>query len=451
MFDKRNRALHAVQVGPNGFLGELSWSPIQVNVSVKVDFPLYTSMVISGTSLFVGAKFNLMGTSGPALVFDISGSGNYQFVDFPTAACRDPDDFGMALINNGKVLMLNEQPTCGAFITDSTGAISWSTAPDSEFLFDYGEHAHPVFDPTTNQMYMIDYAVTMQTTQKLCCYSTTTFGDCAGWKDQCITIPWEDYQVNPNTGTPLYYRWEWLAGALSNGYFYVACSGTKDDSTNVPTTANLESQLLVVDLKTGSIISQHRWAGDMFNSAPLVVTSSVNSVTTTRVYLTTTMGGFYCYNGGELVKNGPVWSTQGEVGGVPWDDIPASTFTYLTLTPTGAVLIVSTAGGAYWNDEKVLYAIVNGLKVPLTQSSNAISPAVTASLVTGGILLAVVAGYVAFLKVPAFASLILGAKSSVMGAVGVSSKAGFSSMAVTTHASSSSSSMMGSASYGSLA
>jgi hypothetical protein len=109
----------------------------------------------------------------------------------------------------------------------------------------------------------------------------------------------------------------------------------------------------------------------MFNSAPLVVTPGNGSETTgARVYLTSSRGGIYCYAAGAAVGDGPVWTTFGEIGAVPEAEPAETTYSYLSVTPQGTLLVAGPAPGAGWRDGKYVYAIVNGVCTPPSRAAS---------------------------------------------------------------------------------
>ena len=95
---------------------------------------------------------------------------------------------------------------------------------------------------------------------------------------------------------------------------------------------------------------------DMFSSAAVVVTPSGGTdFANARVYLSTTKGGIYCYSALN-VNAGPLWTTYGEIGRVPDAALPESTYSYMTITATGTILVTAPAAGDLWSSEKVRWA-----------------------------------------------------------------------------------------------
>jgi hypothetical protein len=59
-----------------------------------------------------------------------------------------------------------------------------------------------------------------------------------------------------------------------------------------------------------------------------------------------------------------VWTTYGEIGAVPDSELAKSTYTYISVTSQGTLLVTGPAPGADWQDENYVYAVVNGLQTP---------------------------------------------------------------------------------------
>jgi hypothetical protein len=162
-----------------------------------------------------------------------------------------------------------------------------------------------------------------------------------------------------------------------------------------------------------------RWRtySDMFNSPPLAVTSSVGAGAT-RLFVTSTLGGLYAFDAAN-VGAGPVWVTRGEVAAIPTDDLPQSTYCYITLTPQGTLLVTASAGGADWSDEKAVYAIVNGAQAPPVAAAAAgPGAALVAGLVVAALAVSAAGGGFAYFRVPAFRSAVDGAVGTVKGLTG---------------------------------
>ena len=153
----------------------------------------------------------------------------------------------------------------------------------------------------------------------------------------------------------------------------------------------------------------------MFNSAPLII-ESTGIVAPQRLFLSTTRGGIYCYSA-DSIASGPVWTTYGEIGSVPDSELPESTFSYLSITKSGTLLVTAPAFGGNWSAEKVVYAITNGvLSPPSSPSPSGLSSAAAAGIGAAAAVVAFAAFGFAYLRMPAFRSTVNGAASSVRGA-----------------------------------
>jgi hypothetical protein len=168
----------------------------------------------------------------------------------------------------------------------------------------------------------------------------------------------------------------------------------------------------------------------MFNSAPLVVTPSGGSdAANARVFVTTTRGGVYCYAAGAAVGNGPVWTTYGEIGAVPDSELPESTYSYISVTSQGTLLVTGPAPGADWQDEKYVYAIVNGVQTP---SNPGPAPGLGAGTVVGilavAVLVAGAGGGFAYVRVPGFRSAVDSTSAAVKNGFSKLSGQGYHSL-----------------------
>ena len=181
---------------------------------------------------------------------------------------------------------------------------------------------------------------------------------------------------------------------------------------------DLTSAIFAFDSTTGLNTDQHRFKRDMFNSAPLVATGSDGAV---RVYVSTTLGAIFCYAPGALA-GGPLWVSQ-DLPPIPTEDLPATTYTFLSVTQKGTLLATSTAGGAKWQTQKATFAIVNGLLSPQQASaaaaSGALSPPAAAGVSSAVILLGAFGAWVAYGRVAGFRSAVDSAVASAKGAGGV--------------------------------
>lgn len=397
MIDRRDKALHAVQITKFGF-SELLWSPVIFNYS-HIDFDLDVSLIPNtmANQLWIPIKYTMIGNMGAAIQLS-TVDGTYVFIPVGDPDCGEPEDFGSAAINGGSIALLGPT-TCGLTVLDVTGAYQYKTYPTERFLFQYGEHSHPVFDPSSQNLYFIDWADSIHNNQFLCCVNSQNgFADCANWPGQCIRIP-ELSRSEGSTGT-LIFRWEWLAAGLwqSRGLMYISGSATASDETIINSVNDLTSVIFVFDVTQGALVGYHRFTGDQFNSPPLVVTGSAGAGST-RIYLSSTLGNIYCYDANNI-NNGYMWVSN-DIPGIPYDDLPATTYSYLTVTNAGTILLTSTAGGADWSDEKAIFAIVNGVSPPpTTPDSNGIAPGAAFGVAVAVLGVASALGFIGYKRSP---------------------------------------------------
>ena len=108
--------------------------------------------------------------------------------------------------------------------------------------------------------------------------------------------------------TPMYYNsitdeylpWEWLAASAggTGGTFYAVGSGFVSSLDG-----DMHSGIWAVSKETGVITGTYQFTGDMFNSAPLFVGAGDESGSG-RVFVTTTNGYVYCFDGGNSALEG---------------------------------------------------------------------------------------------------------------------------------------------------
>jgi len=397
LLDRRDKALHAVQITRFGF-SELSWSPVIFNYS-HLDFDLDVSLlpISMASQLWIPIKYTMIGNMGMAILMS-TVDGTYNFIPVPDPDCGEPEDFGSAAVNGGAVAFLGPE-TCGLTVVDGSGTFQYKTYPTERFLFQYAEHSHPVFDPTSQNLYFLDWAANMHDNQFLCCVNTQTgYADCNNWPGQCIKIP-ELMRQDDSRGTWIY-RWEWLGAGLlqSKGLLYVSASAAVLDETSISSVNDLTSALFVYDTTQGALVASHRFTGDQFTSPPLIVTGS-QGAGATRVYISSTLGNIYCYAADNIVR-GPLWVSN-DFPGIPYDDLPATTYSYLSVTNAGTLLVISSAGGADWSDEKALYAIVNGvLAPPVAPESTGIAPGAAFGVAVAVIGVASAIGFLGYKRSP---------------------------------------------------
>jgi hypothetical protein len=115
---------------------------------------------------------------------------------------------------------------------------------------------------------------------------------------------------------------------------------------------------------------------DMYNSAPLVLSSASG----TSILLSTAGGALVGFApGASGVDAGPAWVAANDLPAIPVEDFPAATFSFLSVTAAGTVLVTTTAGGADWRDEKAFVAVANGAFPPAARSPTATSSATSSA------------------------------------------------------------------------
>jgi hypothetical protein len=393
VLDGRNKAVHRVNVMAQGFTRV--WTAF-INGSAAGDAWFSdgdTGMIPEAATnlLWVPLAANYaFPAAGIAATIDMT-TGSLTFVPVPAqiAGCSKPDDLGSVAIDGGNVVLLSSDGvgSCGAVALDPTGAFLYSSFPDDKFLFDGdGEHTHPLFDADASQLYFLDFEMRIVdgVGQKLCCLDTTNgaFADCAGWSNPCVILPSFE-RVQEDTDV-VDYRWTWMSMGLkpaqgtNAAVLFITASATELDETFlVNGTSDLYSAIWSFDTTTGKLQQSHRLNQDLFNSAPLVVTGSDGVV---NVFVSSTLGNIYCYSSTALA-NGWLWRTA-DLAPVPVEDLPASTYTFLSVTQKGTLLATSTAGGATWQDQKATFAIAAGVIGPYPSASPSASISVSPTVST---------------------------------------------------------------------
>ena len=379
VLDGRNKAVHRVNVTAAGFV--YCWTTFLNTSSAGVAW-----FSDGDTGMIPEAASNLLWVplaasyafpaAGIAATLDMT-TGALAWIPVPAiSGCVKPDDLGSAAVDGGNVVLLSSDgdASCGAVALDPTGAFLYSSFPADEFLFDgEGEHTHPLFDDDTNQLYFLDFELKIVdgVGQKLCCRDTTggAFANCAGWANGCVVLPSFE-RVQEDTDV-VDYRWDWMsmalkpaAGANAAVLFITASATEKDETFLYNGTADLYSAIWSFDTTNGKLQQAHRFNLDMFNSAPLVVSGSDGVV---NVFASSTLGYLYCYSSTSLAT-GWLWRTL-DLAPVPIEDLPASTYTFLSVTQKGTLLATSTAGGATWQDQKATFAIASGVVGPFPSAS----------------------------------------------------------------------------------
>ena len=88
-------------------------------------------------------------------------------------------------------------------------------------------------------------------------------------------------------------------------------------------------------------IAQYTISNDIVNSAPLVVVYS-GGVGTSRVFVSTAKGFLYVFSSGTALASGPLYVTK-DLPAIPDEDLPMSTYCFLSVTPAGTLLGASRA------------------------------------------------------------------------------------------------------------
>jgi hypothetical protein len=455
VLDARNKAVHAVDIIPNPGLGyhylfQRAWTSF-VNATLDSKGNIVDVHFTDGnTGLIPEAQTNLLwvplatdyafGSAGFAATINM-GTGIVSYVEIPDdltgLGCKKPNDAGSVAVDNGAVVLISSDgpgASCGLVIFDATGNKLYNTLGDDEFLFNLGEHSHPLFDADSSHLYWLDFEFNIINGrgQRLCCVDTSggAYANCWG-PNLCAPIP--AFEVVDEKIDILDYRWLWLAMALQPGStdgsqparLFVSASATEnDDTTLFNGLEDLTSAIFAFDTTTGLVTDQHRFKRDTFNSAPLVATGNDGAV---RVYVSTTQGFIYCYAPGALGA-GPLWTSQ-DLAPVPTEDLPATTYTFLSVTNRGTLLATSTAGGDSWQTQKATWAIVNGLLPPTAPSAAAaggtLSPPAAAGVSSAVILLGALAAWFAYGRVAPFRGAVDAAIASAKALSGGGS-AGYS-------------------------
>jgi hypothetical protein len=447
MLDARNKAVHAVDVLAATGLGyhyrfQRAWTTF-INVTRDSDGGSVDVKFTDGnTGMIPEAQTNLLwvplatdyafASAGLAATLNMAtGAITYVLIPDTLSAlgCRKPNDMGSVAVDNGAVVLISSDgpgASCGLVMLDPAGAPLYYTLGEDTYLFNLGEHSHPLFDADSSQLYWLDFELQIQNGrgQRVCCVNTAggAYSNCWG-TNLCVVIP--AFEVVDEKVDIADYRWLWLSMALqpssadgsAAARLFVSASATENDETFLYNgVEDLTSALFVLDTTTGIWLDQHRFKRDMFNSAPLVATGTDGAV---RVYVSTTLGFIYCYSAGSLA-GGPLWTSQ-DLAPIPLEDLPLTTYTFLSVTQKGTLLATSTAGGAMWQTQKATFAVVNGLLAPsaaaAAAASGALSPPAAAGVSSVVILLAAAAAYVAYGRVAAFRDAVDAAVAGAKGGV----------------------------------
>ena len=236
MLDARNKAVHAVDVLANGGLGyhyrfQRAWTAF-VNTTQDADGGRVDVHFTDGnTGMIPEAQTNLLwvplatdymaASAGFAATLDMN-TGAVTYVQIPdklkSLSCMKPNDAGSVAVDNGAVVLISSDgpgASCGLVILDPTGAPLYNTLGEDEYLFNLGEHSHPLFDADASQLYWLDFELNILNGkgQRLCCVSTVAgaYSNCWG-PNLCVPIP--AFEVVDEKVDIADYRWLWLAMAL---------------------------------------------------------------------------------------------------------------------------------------------------------------------------------------------------------------------------------------------
>jgi hypothetical protein len=162
-------------------------------------------------------------------------------------------------------------------------------------------------------------------------------------------------------GSTYYYRWTWMGAAFDGTYVYVAASATTADSVIITGLADLHSALFVYRASDGALIGSYAVEKDLFTSAPLLVQGAKGHA---QVYITSALGSLYCFGSGKPTGNKPLWVSAKVYPGIPVELLPTATYSYLSATESGAILVAGGQGGMRYVEGEALYAVVNGVFRP---------------------------------------------------------------------------------------
>ncbi len=320
-------------------------------------------------------KFSLLRPSdGIAWVIDTDTGATNMTVPLPELECSNEDN-GNALVNlPGSAVGLAQLSSddCGLPLYSSSSDYALlPTGPEYDsypFGFEMGQHSHPVYDTSLNQLYYFDFLGSVfEGPQLLCCWDTVQGKTCDGWnfalapKSGCVT----QLPVLSTEDPGITYRYSWIAGGLlaSQNLLFVVTSGSVHK--DVLMRKGYQSTLSAVDTTTGAITATYTTNTSFFNSAPLVVSGSDGG---SIVIVSTSDGSLVAFAAtadGPLQE--PLWRSQ-DLPGIPAKDLPACTYAFLSVTPAGTILATTSAGGAVWQGKKAYSAVANGVFPPGTAS-----------------------------------------------------------------------------------
>lgn len=376
IFDRRNLAIFAVHVLRQSPYFQLKWTRT-LGHSEGFNFDEDVSMIplTHAKQLWIPLKATTMESPGMAIVIRMDADEDDEdavtVIEIPrekTAECKYPHDSGSAVVSlpDGRpgVSILSSR-YCGMQIYDPEDLSYpvFESMPDIDHAFEYGEHSHPVYDPDTGNFYYVDWSVSQYLHQTVCCLNSKNhYNYCPGWAGGCRMIPELDSGMGPEG--PTYSRWTWMALTYYRDHIYVVTSGVLNNEVMVENPNDLVSTVQVYSTKSGKPVASHRFTGDLFNSAPLIVVPNNNRHGEARLYVSSSTGKIYAYPLEDRVSNGYAWVNK-DFEGVPLSSLPSTTYAYMSATEAGTLLVTASNGDASnWMFNKAFYAVVNGVHAP---------------------------------------------------------------------------------------
>ena len=396
--DGRNKAVHAVVI--NGTTLTFSWA-VKGDFTKSV-FDLDVSMLIipkKGISvtkqLWIPLQASTLGSDGIAVTVGLDLNvvmpapkfGNFTLVPKPDK-CSFPGDDGSVLIDvNGKstVLHLSSEEGCGLIAIDvatrtHNGVISDSV--DYVFTGEDGVHSQPAYDSTLGFVYFLDFA-DYSNTQRVCCKLADDLSQkCTTWISTCAPIPTVGAYID-GAGNSVNGNWEWLGLAIYQGSVIVSASGAVNDDL-VFARYGVRSSLFVFS-NDGTYFTNYTIDGDLYNSAPLIIIPLDNTlVDAIRVIISSAKGLVHSFKygiEGEGLTSGPL-SSEPDFPAIPPEDLPETTYAFLSVTTAGTLLATTSAGGVDWSNQKAFVALANGIFDPTAAPSPSISATPTPTQTT---------------------------------------------------------------------
>jgi hypothetical protein len=359
--DGRNKAVHAIKLNVGDFTLAWQWSAALDTATYRLSvMPLDASLLVLGSQLWVPLKFSLLGSDGTAWVLDASTGATVAVAPLPSGGrCAENEDYGNAIValdnsTLGGLAQLSSSD-CGLPLF-SQGDYAVQLGPEADaplispFGFAMGQHSHPI--SSGNSLFYFNFQDNVFSgEQRLCCWDTVQSTTCSGWE-----APRTGYSgcsaklpvLSTDEDLGATFRFSWIAGGLlaSDSKLFVATSGAVDEDPLAR--KGWASTLSVFNTSTGDLLATYRTGADLYNSAPLVVTGYDGSI----VLLSTAGGDVLAFAATvDGVNAGPLWRSP-DLPAIPPEDIPASTYAFLSITPMGTLLATVSAGGANWQQEK---------------------------------------------------------------------------------------------------